>query len=236
MSETPTGQQPSLRTYEIRFAGHLHSRWAGWFDGLTVTDESDGTTLVEGPVADQAALHGLLRKLHDLGLPLLSVTRTGPDKPEAPPPTFATSLRRRRHHEQVRPARPSRAFHSALPLAGDRRLDRADARRRRRGREALDAVVPEHCHSRKAGLRGEPADTEGARSRPAAAEHRRLPFAARRRHQEPGGAGGDGAGREGEPRRAHELVLLDRQRDVRLARPAHDVPAGLPARARMRST
>jgi hypothetical protein len=64
----------------------LHSRWAGWFDGLTVTHESDGTTVVRGPVADQAALHGLLRKLHDLGLPLLSVARTGPYEPEAPAP------------------------------------------------------------------------------------------------------------------------------------------------------
>jgi hypothetical protein len=84
MSEAPTGHQPSSGQYEIRFQGHLHSRWASWFDGLTVTDESDGTTLVQGPVADQAALHGLLRKLHDLGLPLLSVTRIGPEQPEAP--------------------------------------------------------------------------------------------------------------------------------------------------------
>ena len=88
MSETPTGRQPSRGRYEIRFLGHLHSRWASWFDGLTVTDESDGITLVQGPVADQAALHGLLRKLHDLGLPLLSVARTGPDEPEAPAPAI----------------------------------------------------------------------------------------------------------------------------------------------------
>ena len=80
MSETPTGRQPSAGRYEIRFL------WASWFDGLTVTDESDGTSLVRGPAADQAALHGLLRKLHDLGLPLLSVTRVGPDGPEAPAP------------------------------------------------------------------------------------------------------------------------------------------------------
>ena len=86
MSETPTGHQPSRGRYEIRFQGHLHSRWASWFEGLTVTDESDGTTLVQGPVADQAALHGLLRKLHDLGLPLLSVTRTGPNQPETAAP------------------------------------------------------------------------------------------------------------------------------------------------------
>jgi len=91
MSETPTGHQPSRGHYEIRFQGHLHSRWASWFDGLNVTDESDGITLVQGPVADQAALHGLLRKLHDLGLPLLSVTRIGPEQPEAPA-TASSSL------------------------------------------------------------------------------------------------------------------------------------------------
>jgi hypothetical protein len=84
MSGTPIGHQPATGRYEIRFQGHLQPRWASWFDGLTVTDESDGTTLVQGPVADQAALHGLLRKLHDLGLALLSVTRVGPEEPEAP--------------------------------------------------------------------------------------------------------------------------------------------------------
>jgi hypothetical protein len=82
MSATPRRDQGSSGRYEIRFHGHLHSRWAGWFDGLMVTNEGDGTTLVVGAVTDQAALHGLLRKLHDLGLPLLSVTRLGPDKPE----------------------------------------------------------------------------------------------------------------------------------------------------------
>jgi hypothetical protein len=79
MSATPMGDNRSAGRYVIRFHGHLHPRWASWFDGLTVTDESDGTTLLQGPVADQAALHGVLHKLHDLGLPLLSVTRIGPD-------------------------------------------------------------------------------------------------------------------------------------------------------------
>jgi hypothetical protein len=87
MSNTPTGHQGSTGRYEIRFQGHLHSRWAGWFDGLIVTNEIDGTTLVQGPVADQAALHGLLRKLNDLGLPLLSVMHFGLDQPAAPPST-----------------------------------------------------------------------------------------------------------------------------------------------------
>jgi hypothetical protein len=59
--------------YEIRLQGHLDARWAAWFDGLDLTNESDGTTVISGPVADQAALHGLLRKVRDTGLPLLSL-------------------------------------------------------------------------------------------------------------------------------------------------------------------
>ena len=59
---------------EIRLKGHLDARWADWFGGLRLTRESDGTTVLRGPVVDQAALHGLLRKVGDLGLPLLSVT------------------------------------------------------------------------------------------------------------------------------------------------------------------
>jgi hypothetical protein len=61
--------------YEIRVQGHLHARWSGWFDDLTVTRGDNGTTLVRGDALDQAALHGLLRELADLGLPLLSVSR-----------------------------------------------------------------------------------------------------------------------------------------------------------------
>lgn len=64
--------------YEIRFKGHLAARWAAWFDGMTLTTSSDGTTVLDGPVADQAALHGLLTKLRDLGLPLISVTAQPP--------------------------------------------------------------------------------------------------------------------------------------------------------------
>jgi hypothetical protein len=67
--------------YEIRLKGHLGARWAVRFDGMTLTTRADGTTLIEGPVADQAALHGLLRTLRDLGLPLLSVTQVEPDEP-----------------------------------------------------------------------------------------------------------------------------------------------------------
>jgi hypothetical protein len=60
--------------YEIRVKGHLADRWAAWFDGMTLTRRTDGTTVLDGPVADQSALHGLLRKVSDLGLPLLSLT------------------------------------------------------------------------------------------------------------------------------------------------------------------
>src|ERR687883_127520 len=65
-------------TYEIRLKGRLDARWAAWFDGLSLTREDAGTTLIHGRVADQAALHGLLNKVRDLGLPLVSVTRVGP--------------------------------------------------------------------------------------------------------------------------------------------------------------
>ena len=64
--------------YQIRIKGHLGPQWAGWFEGLTVSLETDGETLLSGPVVDQAALYGLLRKLRDVGLPLISVTRANP--------------------------------------------------------------------------------------------------------------------------------------------------------------
>ena len=65
--------------YEIRIKGHLDARWAAWFEGLTITREDNGETRLRGLVVDQAALHGLLRKVRDLGLPLLSVIRLQPD-------------------------------------------------------------------------------------------------------------------------------------------------------------
>jgi hypothetical protein len=64
--------------FQIRIKGHLGSEWTEWFEGLSITREDNGDTLLVGPVADQAALHGLLRKVRDLGLPLLSVNRVGP--------------------------------------------------------------------------------------------------------------------------------------------------------------
>jgi hypothetical protein len=67
--------------YEIRLTGHLDAHWAAWFDGLAVTREGDGTTVISGQIADQSALHGLLQRVRDLGLPLVSVNRIEPDQP-----------------------------------------------------------------------------------------------------------------------------------------------------------
>ncbi len=66
--------------YQIRIKGHLGREWASWFDGLTITLEDSGDTLLTGPVADQAALHGLLKKVRDLGIPLISVTELSLDE------------------------------------------------------------------------------------------------------------------------------------------------------------
>ena len=71
------------RTYEIRIKGHLDDKWADWFDGLSITREDNGETLLRGLVVDQAALHGVLRKVRDLGMPLLSVTHVRPSQADA---------------------------------------------------------------------------------------------------------------------------------------------------------
>jgi hypothetical protein len=71
--------------YEITVKGRLAPRWSAWFDGLAVTAAEDGTTVIAGPVADQSALHGLLQKLRDVGLPLLSLTEVSPDAPTTNP-------------------------------------------------------------------------------------------------------------------------------------------------------
>ena len=67
--------------YEIRLTGHLDAHWTAWFDGLTVDYENDGTTVISGQIVDQAALHGLLQKVRDLGLPLVSVRKVDTDQP-----------------------------------------------------------------------------------------------------------------------------------------------------------
>ena len=72
--ELKTGPNQSI-IYQIRVKGHLGSQWTDWFGGLTVTQEDNGETLLSGPVVDQAALHGLLKKVRDLGMPLISVIR-----------------------------------------------------------------------------------------------------------------------------------------------------------------
>ncbi len=69
--------------YEIRIKGHLDDRWADRFEGMRFAHESDGTTILSGPVVDQAALHGLLRRVRDLGMPLLSVIRRTPGDADA---------------------------------------------------------------------------------------------------------------------------------------------------------
>ena len=84
MSEISTGPHPNPGQYEIRLKGHLDSRWAAWFNGLSLTNESDGTTIIHGPVADQAALYGLLQKVRDIGLPLVSVSQVRSDQPDTP--------------------------------------------------------------------------------------------------------------------------------------------------------
>lgn len=89
MGET-TGQRRTTDGgwFEIRVTGHLAHRWAAFFDGMTLTPQADGTTVISGPVADQSALHGLLRRLSDLGLPLVAVTSAagpGPAEPTAVP-------------------------------------------------------------------------------------------------------------------------------------------------------
>jgi hypothetical protein len=84
MSAIPADRHRDPGWYEIRVQGHLDTRWAAWFDGLAIAHGGDGTTIIAGPVADQAALHGLLQKIRDLGLPLISVNHAAPGHPPAP--------------------------------------------------------------------------------------------------------------------------------------------------------
>ena len=82
---TPTPDRADAGRYEIRLAGHLDAHWTAWFDGLTVSYQSEGTTVISGPIADQAALHGLLQRVRDLGLPLVSVIRVDGSQPNRYP-------------------------------------------------------------------------------------------------------------------------------------------------------
>jgi hypothetical protein len=77
-TEGPARRSHELELHEIRVEGHLDERWADWLEGLTFTHETDGTTTLTGPLADQAALHGVLNRIRDLALPIVSVRRVGP--------------------------------------------------------------------------------------------------------------------------------------------------------------
>ena len=83
-NEINSGSDPGQPlVYQIRIKGHLGREWTDWFGGLTIRLTDNGETLLTGPVVDQAALHGLLRKVRDLGVPLLSVSRVKPGEAEA---------------------------------------------------------------------------------------------------------------------------------------------------------
>ena len=83
---TPSADRaPRPGWYHIRVKGHLAARWATRFEAMTLTPQDDGTTLIQGPVVDQAALHGLLQHVRDTGLPLVSVVQVGPDQSDSPP-------------------------------------------------------------------------------------------------------------------------------------------------------
>ena len=81
----PAADHDGVPRYEIHVEGRLGPRWSAWFDGLSLTSEPDGTTVLRGPVVDQAALHGLLQKLRDVGIPLVSLAQLPPDAPRREP-------------------------------------------------------------------------------------------------------------------------------------------------------
>ena len=80
----PAHDADQPRVYQIRIRDHLSPQWADWFEGLTITLEEDGNTLLTGTVIDQAALHGMLKKVRDLGTPLLSINHVNPNQANAP--------------------------------------------------------------------------------------------------------------------------------------------------------
>lgn len=83
-SSAPTVGHARVSRYEIRVRGHLGAHLASWFDGLELSDQDDGTTSMRGPVVDQAALHGLLHRLRDMGIPLVSLTELPAEAPISP--------------------------------------------------------------------------------------------------------------------------------------------------------
>lgn len=74
----PISEASEPMVYQIRLQGHLSGQWTEWFGGLTITLDGNGETVLTGLVVDQAALHGLLRKVRDVGMPLVAVVRIGP--------------------------------------------------------------------------------------------------------------------------------------------------------------
>jgi hypothetical protein len=78
MNPGSTGGPAHTGWYRIRLHGRLDARWSEWLDGMEITHDNDGTTVLRGPLVDQSALHGLLARLRDLGLPLISLTRIEP--------------------------------------------------------------------------------------------------------------------------------------------------------------
>ena len=80
-----TSSEPESQRYEIRVLGHLDPRWSEWFDGLSLGLDNDGTTTLSGPIVDQAALHGVLHRLRDAGLTLVSITRVDPTRSTSTP-------------------------------------------------------------------------------------------------------------------------------------------------------
>ncbi len=90
--------------YQVRIQGHLGHEWTDWFGDVTLMPEDDGNTLLTGPIVDQAALYGLLKKVRDLGMPLLSVNRAEfnqPDKPAVKPSNLPMSLEKERGDERA---------------------------------------------------------------------------------------------------------------------------------------
>ena len=84
MGNVPVDPRDGSGRYAVRVKGHLDIRWAAWFDGFALTQAGDGTTVLTGFVVDQAALHGVLRRLADVGLPIVSVTRADGDQATTP--------------------------------------------------------------------------------------------------------------------------------------------------------